>query len=301
MVTASDLRLPVGRPISLRLQSADVIHSFWVPMLGGKRDLNPQRRRPEGEGSDHNWLHFTIREPGVYRGQCAEFCGQAHSLMGVRVVAESEPDFQRWLADWRGSDSAAADGTAAQGAAQGAPPADTSGAAVDSARAAADSAAIARAGQPGRGGVARIELGRATFHSSTCVACHGIQETNAAGRVGPDLTLYGRRATVAGWLENTPESLERWITALGSVKPGARMPGVAEPGGGFPPTNLSEEQVRAVAEYLWSLGKGPEEGVPAQAGLWSWITTVDHKRIGIMYFVTSLVFLFVGGGGGWRR
>ena len=221
VVTANELHLPVGRPVSLRLQSADVIHSFWVPMIGGKRDLNPVVRSPEGETvGPNNWLHFTINEAGVYRGQCAEFCGQSHSLMGVRVVAESEEDFQAWVSAW-----------------QGVLPQDT------------------LAG----GAVRGVELGRQTFHSSTCIACHAIQGTNAAGAVGPNLTLMGRRGSVVGWLENTPEDLARWITAPHSVKPGAQMPGVAEPGGRFPPTNLSEEQVRAVAEYLWSLGRLPEQ------------------------------------------
>jgi len=67
--------------------------------------------------------------------------------------------------------------------------------------------------------------------------------------------MFGRRATVAGWLENDPDNLVRWITNPQSVKPAARMPGIATPGGGFQPTNLSAEQVRAVAEYLYSLGR----------------------------------------------
>ena len=226
VVTANELHLPVGRPVSLRLRSADVIHSFWVPMIGGKRDLNPVVRPPEGDTvTSDNWLHFTIREPGVFRGQCAEFCGQSHSLMGVRVVADTEADFLAWVNAWNGQP--AADATAA----------DTLGGAA----------------------AARIELGRQTFHSATCVVCHAIQGTSAVGVIGPNLTLMGRRSTVVGWLENTPENLVRWITAPHSVKSGALMPGVAEPGGQFPPTNLSEEQVQAVAEYLWSLGRLPEQ------------------------------------------
>ena len=245
-VTANDLRLPVGVPVALRLHSVDVIHSFWVPQLGGKRDVNPLVAPPgeeeAGETSEaaedpaavaaetgrYNYLYFTISEPGIYRGQCAEFCGSSHSLMGVRVIAQTPDEFEQWLASWRG------------------PAVDTT---------AADSAVVQAAGEIGGGGAARIELGRQTFHSASCVACHAIQGTSAAGRVGPDLTLYGQRQTVAGWLENTPDNLVRWITAPQSVKPNSKMPGSAEAGGNFPPTNLSEEQVRAVAEYLWSLGK----------------------------------------------
>ena len=94
ITTANELHLPVDRPVSLRLESGDVIHSFWVPRLGGKRDVNPVVRVPEGQEAKRNWMHFTIKEEGVYWGQCAEFCGEAHSLMGIRVVAEAEADFQ---------------------------------------------------------------------------------------------------------------------------------------------------------------------------------------------------------------
>lgn len=242
VVTAGELHLPVNRPISLRMQSADVIHSFWVPRLGGKRDVNPQVAEPPleeasdavaAEGQDFNYLHFTIREPGVYRGQCAEFCGQSHALMGVRVVAEPEADFNAWLADWSAASAAATTGDvpASEGAVSQDVRADL------------------------------IELGRQTFHASACLACHAIQGTNAVGRLGPNLTLLGRRSSLVGWLENNPENLARWITAPQSIKPGAKMPGVAEGGGDFPPTNLSEEQVRAVSEYLFSLGRARSLGI----------------------------------------
>ena len=99
-----------------------------------------------------------------------------------------------------------------------------------------------------------VARGREVFHSSTCIACHAIQGTNAQGVLGPNLTLLGRRAGIgAGWLENTPENLVRWITSPSAVKPGVLMPGVAEAGGNWPPTNLTEEQVTAVAAYLSSL------------------------------------------------
>jgi cytochrome c oxidase subunit 2 len=218
VVTANELHLPVGRPVSLRMHSADVIHSFWVPQLGGKRDLNPLVQRPEGEMPRYNWLHFTILEPGVYLGQCAEFCGLSHSLMGTRVVAESEDEFQAWLAAWNGG-TQPADTTA-----EAAPPQDA------------------------------VALGRDVFHRSTCIACHAIQGTDAQGVLGPNLTLFGRRGTLgAGWLENNEDNLVRWILSPSSVKPGVRMPGVAEPGGNWPATGLSEEQVRQVAAYLLSL------------------------------------------------
>lgn len=223
VVTANELHLPVGRPVSLRIHSADVIHSFWVPMLGGKRDANPLVVRPEGDPPKYNWLHFTVREPGEYMGQCAEFCGSSHSLMGMRVIAESPGEFEAWLDDWRTSAPTEEPSPTAQELPAG----------LDS---------------------ALVEQGREIFHSQTCVACHSIQGTNAQGQVAPNLTLLGRRTTIAaGWLDNSVEDLQRWIHAPRDVKPGALMPGVGEEGGNWPATGLTDEQVRAVAQYLFSL------------------------------------------------
>ena len=96
--------------------------------------------------------------------------------------------------------------------------------------------------------------GRADFFQTTCIACHAIQGTPAQGVIGPNLTRLGGRSTIgAGLLENTPENLARWISTPHEVKAGARMPGAQVGGGGFPPTNLSEEQVQAIAAYLGSL------------------------------------------------
>ncbi|HSW04299.1 cytochrome c oxidase subunit II [Aquabacterium sp.] len=86
---ANELRLPAGRPTLLGLASADVIHSFWVPALGGKRDLVPGRV---------NHLMITPTRPGVYGGVCAEYCGLQHARMALRVVVMPPAEFDRWLA-----------------------------------------------------------------------------------------------------------------------------------------------------------------------------------------------------------
>jgi cytochrome c oxidase subunit II len=85
---ANELHLPVGRPVQLGLASADVIHSVWVPALGGKMDTVPGRV---------NRLVITAREPGIYRGVCAEFCGEQHARMALHVVVLPADDFDRWL------------------------------------------------------------------------------------------------------------------------------------------------------------------------------------------------------------
>ncbi len=223
--TANELHLPVGRAITLKMWSADVIHSFWIPQLGGKRDVNPLRRVPEGEDARYTWLYFTINEEGTFLGQCAEFCGEAHSLMRTRVVAESQAEFDAWVDTWRTPGPTAA-----------APPLDP------------------ETGQPAAAEDPQVTQGRAAFFQTTCIACHAIQGTPAQGVIGPNLTRLGGRSTIgAGLLENTPENLARWISTPHEVKAGARMPGAQVGGGGFPPTNLSEEQVQAIAAYLGSL------------------------------------------------
>src|SRR4051794_26443315 len=85
--TANEIHIPVNVPVKLKLKSSDVIHSFWVPSLAGKQDLIP--------GQD-NELQLMASKPGVYRGQCAEFCGIQHAHMSVLVIAESQDDFEHW-------------------------------------------------------------------------------------------------------------------------------------------------------------------------------------------------------------
>ncbi len=149
-------------------------------------------------------------EAGTYLGQCAEFCGPSHGLMGLRVIAEREAEFQAWVERMKRP----------------------------------------VAPRPGSLG----DRGRELFMQSVCIACHAIEGTNARGNLGPDLTRFGARTTLgAGLLENTTENLIAWIRDPAAFKPGVKMPGVAESGGGMPPTGLSEDDVAAVAAYLSSL------------------------------------------------
>jgi cytochrome c oxidase subunit II len=90
--TANELHIPVGRPVVLKVTSRDVIHSFWVPNLHGKRDLVPGY-------TTAIWIQADT--PGVYRGQCAEFCGIQHARMALYVTAESNDDFERWKMNQR--------------------------------------------------------------------------------------------------------------------------------------------------------------------------------------------------------
>lgn len=257
VTTANELHLPVGRPVALRLESGDVIHSFWVPMLGGKRDVNPVVAVPEGEEPKRNWLYFTIQEEGVYWGQCAEFCGEAHSLMGLRVVAQSEEAFRQWVEAWK-TPAPTANPPVEHVAMQAR---SAVGGAAEPVGTAPETPGGVAAGEPtdASGEDPLIARGREVFfRESYCVLCHAIQGTPAPGVIGPNLTRLGSRMTLAaGMLENNQENLERWIRDPRSVKPGAQMPGAQYPvtyeGQTFPPTNLNDEQIRALAAWLLSM------------------------------------------------
>ena len=96
VVTANELVLPVGRDVELKMWSADVIHSYWIPKIGGKRDVNPQPRTVKDERAKYNYLVFNVEEPGYYLGQCAEFCGASHAIMRTSALALNDADFAQW-------------------------------------------------------------------------------------------------------------------------------------------------------------------------------------------------------------
>lgn len=188
-ITANEIHIPVGEPIRFALESADVIHSFWVPALGPKRDMLP---------GNTNTLRLIADEPGRYRGQCAEFCGLQHARMGLFVIAD--PDFDQWVAH------------------MAEPAADP-----------ADPAAVE---------------GRDRFLEGSCAGCHTIRGTDAAARVGPDLTHLASRQTIgaASW-DNTHDHLTQFVTDAQSMKPGAVMP----------PAELTSGQIANVVTYLETL------------------------------------------------
>ena len=92
-VTANEIHIPVGRKLRVRVESADVIHSFWVPQLGPKMDM--VRGHP-------NFVWLQADQPGTYEGACSEFCGDQHAWMRFIVIAESETEFKQWLPGRRG-------------------------------------------------------------------------------------------------------------------------------------------------------------------------------------------------------
>ncbi len=92
LVTANEIRLPVGEPVEFELESPDVIHAFWIPSLGGKMDMIPGRRTR---------LVLEPTRTGTFRGVCAEYCGASHAIMAFDVIVMEKADFARWLDEQR--------------------------------------------------------------------------------------------------------------------------------------------------------------------------------------------------------
>lgn len=191
VVTANEIHVPAGRPVRLVLESADVIHSFWVPELHGKMDQIPGR-------SNVFWIEAD--EPGEYRGICAEFCGIQHAQMHFLLIASPEDEFATWLA--------------------------------------------AQAEEPEDAEAAGVAAGQEVFVQANCIACHAVRGLREPTDVGPDLTHFASRRTLAaGMQENTRENLRAWIRNPHQTKPGTRMPA----------TPLPDDELEALLDYLEAL------------------------------------------------
>ncbi|MBN1239388.1 MAG: cytochrome c oxidase subunit II [Gammaproteobacteria bacterium] len=189
---ANEIHVPVGEKIQVRLTSADVIHSFWVPRLFGKLDAIPGHT---------NHLVFEAERPGVYRGECAEYCGVQHSNMRLLVVAHEPAEFRSWVEHQR------------QPAAMPSDP--------------------------------ELISGRNAFEQYACALCHTIRGTQARGGVAPDLTHFASRRTLgAGTFPNTRARLQAWIVNAQGMKPGIKMPKLAQ---------FDGRTLNALAAYLESL------------------------------------------------
>lgn len=94
--TSQDMYIPVNTKVYVHLITSDVLHSFWVPTLAGKLDVNPE---------NVNTMYLDAREEGVYFGKCAELCGPSHSLMDFKVVVVSEDNYEKWVEDMKSYDS----------------------------------------------------------------------------------------------------------------------------------------------------------------------------------------------------
>ena len=189
IVTANDLVIPTGEEVNLEIHSNDVIHSFWIPQLNGKKDAVP--------GRIHEW-RISSDEPGIFYGECVEFCGLSHANMQMRTIVLTPADFERWK-DEQLAGQAAAQTALAEGSAEAA--------------------------------------GAALFETH-CISCHvvdGVYESAAGGNanllagIAPNLTNLMSRTAFAGALYETylPDGslniaeLREWVRNAPEIEAGS--------------------------------------------------------------------------------
>jgi len=281
LVTANDLYLPIGRTANFTLRTKDVLHSFWVPQLGGKRDLI----------SNHtNYLWFTpdtSLRTSVFNGSCNEYCGASHANMRFRTFVVTQAEFDGWVQHQL---SPAAFAVAAP--APPPPPPDTTR------RAAARQTAAVPAPVPVTPAVAvsqptgytfpmaslpdyaspdtptpaglsfpdnitgDAQRGAEQFARSACIGCHTVRGTIASSPIGPNLTHIATRSTIAaGIYPNDARHLRLWLKNARMMKPGSIMPtlglnqrdpitgGTISAGLG----GLTDQQIADIVAYLQAL------------------------------------------------
>ncbi len=217
VVTSGQLHIPTDTPVYLTMESL----SAQIPDPGG---IEPKEGQVASGVIHSFWVprlagkqdvmpggveNLTIQadEPGRYEGQCAEFCGLSHSRMRFQVIAQDEAEFNDWIAEQSETQD----------------PGDREGLAAE---------------------------GEELFDTTTCIECHAIRgyETpegrEADIRIGPDLTHFATRDTLAGGIvENNAENLEEWLRDPQAMKAGAQMPNLG----------LSDDEIEALVAYLQSL------------------------------------------------
>jgi cytochrome c oxidase subunit 2 len=289
ITTANELYLPSGRTVNFQLKTVDVLHSFWIPQMGGKRDLISNRT---------NYLWFTPNKTlpsSAWNGFCAEFCGPSHANMRFRVFTVTDGEFGQWAAHQQQTAIFPAVALAPVAAAPAVPtvPSGTGSTPVLQTAAAVASPDTTTAPAPvpvwvfpkekiekefaytipktpittlisfdesllGKGDA---ERGRQLYSRSSCIGCHAIGGTPFnMSAVGPNLTHVGSRHTIAGGLyPNDTKHLSYWIKSAPHMKPGSIMPSLGK-GVTDPKTKmvvnvggLTDAEVADIVAYLQAL------------------------------------------------
>ena len=230
VTTANEIYLPAGRTVNFRLRSADVIHSFWTPQLGGKRDVVTNR-------TNYMWYTPDSSTSGsVWNGFCAEFCGASHANMRFRVFTVTPQQFESWVAGQKLPARYGAVAAATPAGGQISP-----ALAVASAGAVAPGYIVPRENIPDyavphapipsglkftAGLTGNAQRGLKVFSGAACIGCHTITgNPMAMGTTGPNLTHVGSRSTLAaGRYPNAAAYLALWIKNARAMKPEAIMP-----------------------------------------------------------------------------
>lgn len=234
IVTANEIHIPQGDyKLILNLASADVLHSFWMPKLGGKMDLIPNQ-------DNQLWLQIEADTPtGVYYGECAELCLGAHAYMRMRVIIDTPEAYQAWLESFQSIQP-----LAPRTADAPSPPSQPQFLQVQDIQLDAD----------------LVTTGEGLFKTKGCGACHAVKGYSGGAIDKPDLTNFGLRHSLAAGVLDMPfegadaadvrrANLIRWLRNPQEVKPGNYMPTLWSED-----DPLRDEQIAAITEYLLSLG-----------------------------------------------
>lgn len=259
VTTANEIYIPAGRTVNFRLRSADVLHSFWTPQLGGKRDVITNRTNSLWYTPDSSTASM------VWNGFCVEYCGASHANMRFRVFTVTQQEFDSWVAGQKMPARFGAVATAAPSfpsTAGGLPPG------YIYPREKIPDYAVPHAPIPSglkftAGLTGNAARGKQIFSSSACIGCHAITgNPMAMGLTGPNLTHIGSRSTIAaGRFPNTAAYLALWIKNAREMKPEVLMPtlGIDE----YDPVlkkkvtaatgGLTDQQIADIVAYLIAL------------------------------------------------
>jgi cytochrome c oxidase subunit 2 len=277
ITTANELYLPKGRTVNFELKTIDVIHSFWIPALGGKRDLVTNH-------TNHIWFTPDSLTERAFNGVCVEYCGASHANMRFRAFVVEPAEFESWAAHQKTTAAftlpkpdttrPAANTRTAAGRTAAAPIAPPQATVTQTGYSfpTADMPKHTMAFSPVPDGLtfddAVLAQGDAArgadlLHNKMgggCIGCHAIGGTNFASPIGPNLTHVGTRNTIgAGLFPNDAKHLALWIKNARLMKPGVVMPtigtGQIDPVTKKPAVGLtlSDAQIADVVAYLRSL------------------------------------------------
>ena len=317
ITTGNQIAIPDDRPVSLLITSDTVIHSFWTPRIGGKRDAVPGR-------VNRMWFNLTEDVPRArsehLRGECAEYCGEAHSLMRYEVLALDGADYDKWVAEYQAGPTFADDLQGPRGRRGGvhrpggcvachaitgnadaprAPSVPTSPSSATVATSAPASRTCSRTaatddsggprGAPHRSGSANPN----SLKPGTSLLDNGTPRFD--GMVIPKAALDGeirtassRRTSSPPKPSSTPSSTYLLAQKSAFPLPVTPAPAVTTPSFPVLPRNVPHELRRHPRRHRRPCEHVPRGQAPCYKEIW--LTTVDHKLIGKLYLFTSLFF-----------
>ena len=260
VTTANELYLPAGRTVNFALRTKDVLHSFWTPNLGGKRDLISNKT---------NYLWYTPNADladQVFNGFCTEYCGSSHANMRFHVYTVSDADFGKWVEHQKTPGLGSATATAAAPAVAAAT--DSGYAFPSTPLPSGDREVKFDDTLLPQGNVAagrELITNMANMGKAPCLTCHIVKgEMTAMGLTddaasGPNLTHFGTRHTIAGGIYTADaKTLARWLKNARMMKPGSIMPtlgtGELDPQTGKKlAAGLDDRQIADIVAYLMAL------------------------------------------------